>query len=106
MHGGEDGLPLVLLIKFTTRPSAFGEGRGVHEAAQVEVLLKVGQTIFHLVVIKVGLHISDLNVRLNRRFRFFVLHTVICSLFLINKASIAIFFTKHQVFFFHLLNLI
>lgn len=41
MHGGEDGLPLVLLVELTSRPSALGEGCGVHKAPQVEVLLKV-----------------------------------------------------------------
>ncbi len=62
MHGGEDGLPLVLLVEFASRPPALGEGRGVHEAPQVEVLLKVCQPVFHLVVIKEGLHESDLDI--------------------------------------------
>lgn len=66
MHGGEDGLPLVLLVEFTPRPSALGEGRGVHEAPQVEVLLKVCHTVFHLIVVKEGLHVSDLDICLER----------------------------------------
>lgn len=66
MHGGEDGLPLVLLVEFAPWPPALGEGCGVHEAPQVEVLLKVCQPVFHLVVIKEGLHISDLDIRLER----------------------------------------
>lgn len=66
MHGGKNGLPLVLLVEFTPWPSALGEGRGVHEAPQVEVLLKVCQPVFHLIVVKVGLHISDLDICLER----------------------------------------
>lgn len=66
VHGGEDGLPLVLLVELAARPPAFGEGRGVHEAPQVEVLLEVCQAVFHLVVVKVGLHESDLDIRLER----------------------------------------
>lgn len=66
VHGGEDGLPLVLLVELAARPSALGEGCGVHEAPQVEVLLKVRQAVFHLIVIKEGLHISDLDVCLER----------------------------------------
>ncbi len=66
MHGGEDGLPLVLLVEFTPRPSALGEGRCVHEAPQVEVFLKVGQPVFHLIVIKERFHVSDLDISLQR----------------------------------------
>lgn len=66
MHGGEDGLPLVLLVEFASRPSAHGERRGVHEAPQVEVLLKVCHPVFHLVVIKEGLHKRDLDICLDR----------------------------------------
>lgn len=66
VHGGEDGLPLVLLLKFTPRTSAFGEGCGVHEAPQVEILLKVCQPVFHLIVVKVGLHVSNLDVSLKK----------------------------------------
>lgn len=82
MHGGEDGLPLVLLIEFTTRPSALGEGRGIHEAPQVEVLFKVCQPVFHFVVIKVGLHISDLDICLQRSdgFYFYSYNWVLNSL--------------------------
>lgn len=61
---GEDGFPFVLLVQLSSRPSALGERGGVHEPAQVEVLLKVGHTVFHLVVIKVRLHKRDLNIRL------------------------------------------
>lgn len=70
MHGGEDGLPFVLLVQLASRPSALGERCRVHETPQVEVLLKVCQPVFHLVVIKVGLHISDLDVCLKRRGAF------------------------------------
>lgn len=67
VHGGEDGLPLVLLAQLAARPPALGEGRGVHEAPQVEVLLEVGQAVLHLVVVEVGLHVGDLDVRLPTR---------------------------------------
>lgn len=66
VHGGKNCLPLVLLVEFTPWPPALGEGRGVHEAPQVEVLLKVRQSVFHLIVVKVGLHVSDLDVCLER----------------------------------------
>lgn len=69
VHGGEDGLPLVLLAQLAARPPALGEGRGVHEAPQVEVLLEVGQAVLHLVVVEVGLHVGDLDVRLPRSSR-------------------------------------
>lgn len=59
---GEDGLPLVLLVQFSSRPTALCERGGVHEPAQVEVLLKVGHAIFHLIVVKVRLHKCDLNI--------------------------------------------
>ena len=62
MHGGQDGLPLVLLAELAARPPALGERRGVHEAAQVEVLLEVGQAVLHLVVVEEGLHVGDLDV--------------------------------------------
>lgn len=41
VHGGKDGLPLVLLVELASRPSALCEGCGVHKTPQVEVLLKV-----------------------------------------------------------------
>lgn len=77
MHGGEDGLPLVLLVELASRPSALGEGRGVHEAPQVEVLLKVCQTVLHLVVIEEGLHVSDLDICLERSGGVYCLLTVL-----------------------------
>lgn len=42
VHGGQDGVPPVLLMQLTPRPALQGEGGGVHEPPQVEVLLKVG----------------------------------------------------------------
>lgn len=62
MHGGQDGFPLVLLIEFPPRPPTFCEWRSVHEAAKVEVLLKVGEAVFHLIVIKERLHKGNLYV--------------------------------------------
>lgn len=64
MHGGEDGFPLVLLVEFTSWTSALGKGGGVHEAPQVEVLLEVCEPVFHFIVIKIRLHVSDLDVSL------------------------------------------
>lgn len=64
MHGGQDGLPLVLLAELAARPPTARERRGEHETPQVEVLLEVGQPVFHLVVVEVGLHVRDLDVRL------------------------------------------
>lgn len=64
VHGGEDGFPFVLLAELAPRPAALRERGGVHEAAQVEVLLKICQAVFHLVVIEVRLHISNLDIRL------------------------------------------
>ena len=66
VHGGQDGLPLVLLAELSPRAARSGEGRREHEAPQVEVLLEVGQPVLHLVVVKVGLRIRDLDVRLER----------------------------------------
>lgn len=82
MHGGEDGLPLVLLAQLAARPPALCEGRGVHETPQVEVLLKVGQAVLHLVVVKVGLHKGDLDVRLTRSSTPGGLSTLYCFFFL------------------------
>lgn len=76
MHGGEDGLPLVLLVEFTPRAAALGEGCGVHEASQVKVLLKVCQPVFHLIVVKVGFHVSDLDICLEKNLNYSA-HTVI-----------------------------
>lgn len=59
---GEDGLPFVLLVELSPGPSALSERGGVHEPAQVEVLLKVGHAIFHLIVVKVWLHKRDLYI--------------------------------------------
>lgn len=64
VHGGEDRLPLVLLVEFTSWTSALGKGRGVHEAPQVEVLLEVCESVFHFIIIKVRLHVGDLDVSL------------------------------------------
>lgn len=59
---GEDGLPFVLLVQLSSRPSTLCKWGGVHEPAQVEVLLKVGHTVFHLVVVKIRFHVRDLNI--------------------------------------------
>lgn len=64
VYGGEDCLPLVLLVEFTSWTSALGKGSGVHEAPQVEVLLEVCESVFHFIIIKVRLHVGDLDVSL------------------------------------------
>lgn len=66
VHGGEDGLPLVLLAELAPRPSTLGERGGVHEAPQVEILLKIRHAVFHLVVVEERLHVSNLDIRLQR----------------------------------------
>lgn len=67
MHSGEDRLPLVLLVELTSWTPALGKRSGVHEAPQVEVLLKVCESIFHFIIIKVRLHIGDLDVSLQEQ---------------------------------------
>lgn len=67
VHGGEDGLPLILLVEFASRSAALGEGRGVHEAPQVEIFLKVCHSVFHFIVVEEWLHKSDLDVSLDGR---------------------------------------
>ena len=62
VHGGQDGLPLVLLAELSPRAARSCEGRGEHEAPEVEVLLEVGQPVLHLVVVEIGLCIRDLDV--------------------------------------------
>lgn len=64
VHGGQDRVPPVLLVQLPPRPPLQGEGGGVHEPSQIEILLKVGYPVFHLILIKVRLHKSDLYVGL------------------------------------------
>lgn len=64
MHGGEDSVPPVLLLQLSPGPPLQGERGGVHEPSQIEILLKVRYPVFHLILIKVGLHESDLYVGL------------------------------------------
>lgn len=64
VHGGEDGVPPVLLVQLSPGPPLQGERGGVHEPSQIEILLKVCYPVFHLILIKVGLHESDLYVGL------------------------------------------
>lgn len=67
MHGGEHGVPAMLLMQLSPRPPLQGEGSGVHEPPKVEILLEVGHPVFHLILIKVRLHKSDLYVGLGKR---------------------------------------
>lgn len=64
MHGGEHGVPAVLFMQQSPGPPLQGEGGGVHEPPEVEVLLEVGHPVFHLILIEVRLHKSDLDVGL------------------------------------------
>lgn len=67
MPGGQHGVPPVLLPQLPPGPALQGEGGGVHEPPQVEILLEVRYPVFHLVLIKVGLHKRDLYVGLRGR---------------------------------------
>lgn len=62
--GGEDGLALELLVEVAVGAAVQREGRAVHEAPQVVVLVKVRDPVLHLVRVKVGLHVRDLDVGL------------------------------------------
>lgn len=67
MHGGQHSIPPVLLMQLSPRPPLQGERGGVHEPPQIEILLKVGYPVFHLILIKVRLHKSDLYVGLREK---------------------------------------
>lgn len=64
VRGGEDGLPLELLVQVAVRPPVQRERRAVDEAAQVVVLVKVRDAVLHLVRVEVRLHVGDLDVGL------------------------------------------
>lgn len=61
VRGGEDGLPLELLVQVAVRPPVQRERRAVDEAAQVVVLVKVRDAVLHLVRVKVRLHVRNLD---------------------------------------------
>lgn len=61
VRGGEDGLPLELLVQVTVRPPIQRERRAVDEAAQVVVFVKVRDAVLHLVRVKVRLHVRYLD---------------------------------------------
>lgn len=61
VRGGEDGLPLKLLVQVAVCPSVQRERRAVDEAAQVVVLVKICDAVLHLVRVKVGLHVRNLD---------------------------------------------
>lgn len=69
MHGGEHRVPAMLLVQLSPGPPLQGEGGGVHEPPKVEILLEVGHPVFHLILIKVRLHKSDLYVGLGEEVR-------------------------------------
>lgn len=67
MHCGQNGLPLILLTQFSSWPSIPSERGGIHKSSEVEVFLKMGHSVFHLIVIKIGFHKGNLYVGLERR---------------------------------------
>lgn len=69
VHGGEHSIPAMLLMQLSPGPSLQSEGGGVHEPPKVEILLEVGHPVFHLILIKVRLHKSDLYVGLEEEVR-------------------------------------
>lgn len=69
VHCGQDGVPLVLLTKFSSGAPIHSERSSVHEPTDVEVLFKVGNSVLHLILIKIGLHKSNLYVSLRKEGR-------------------------------------
>lgn len=65
--GGEDGLALELLVQVPVGSPVQGEGRAVDKAAQVVVLIEVGDAVLHLVRVEVRLHVRDLDARLHKQ---------------------------------------
>lgn len=66
MRGGENGLAFELFVQVPVCPSVQGEGGAVDETPQVVVLVKVGDTVLHLVRVEVRLHICDLDEGLRK----------------------------------------
>lgn len=64
--GGENGLAFELFMQVAVRAPVQGKRSAVDEAPQVVVLVKVGDAVLHLVGVKVGLHIRDLNESLSK----------------------------------------
>lgn len=61
MGGGEDGLAFELFVQVPMGPPIQSERGTVDETSQVIVFVKVGDAVLHLVCVKVGLHICNLN---------------------------------------------
>ena len=64
--GGEDGLAFKLFVQVPVGPPVQSKGRAVDETSQVVVLVEVGDAVLHLVGVKVGLHVRDLDECLQR----------------------------------------
>lgn len=62
--GGEDGLAFVLLVQVAVCPSVQREGGAVDEPSEVVVLVEVSDAVLHFVGVEVGLHVRDLDERL------------------------------------------
>lgn len=58
----QDGFTLELLVQLPVSSAIQREGRAVHEAPQVVVLVKVSYPVLHLIRVKVRLHIGNLDV--------------------------------------------
>jgi len=69
VRGGQDGLALELLVEVAVRAAVQCEGRAVHEAPQVVVLVEVGDALLHLVRVEEWLHIRDLDEGLRKAVR-------------------------------------
>lgn len=61
VRSSENGLSFELFVQVAVRPPVQGERSAVDEAPQVVILVKVGDPVLHLVGVKVGLHVRDLN---------------------------------------------
>lgn len=60
----EDCFAFVLLMKVAVCPAVQSKGSAVHEGAKVVVLVKISDSFFQLVSVKVRLDIGDLEVGL------------------------------------------
>lgn len=71
MRRCQDRFAFVLLMQVTVCPAVQSEGSTVHEGSQVVVLVKVGDSFFQLVCVKVRLDVGNLEVGLEKQFIFF-----------------------------------
>lgn len=67
MHCGQNGLPLILFTQLSSWTSILRKRGGIHKSSKIKVFLKVGYSVFHLIVIKVWFHKSNLYIGLGKR---------------------------------------